>query len=74
MCKFPTVIWYEVFISNTSNLQKELFYQTGTTTLGQSGPGSNCSEVVIDILQISRIEASSLDSVSSHSQDTQTTV
>ena len=36
---------------------------TGTTNLGPSGPGSNSSEGVLHILQISRTGASPLDVV-----------
>ena len=37
--------------------------QTGTTTLRQSGSGSNCNEVLHHILQSSRTEVSLTDSL-----------
>ena len=37
--------------------------QTGTTTLGQSGSGSNGNEGVIHILQSSKMRASTSDAV-----------
>ena len=43
---------------------------TGTTILGQSGPGSNGNERLLHTPQISRTGASSSDNVSYHTQDT----
>ena len=37
--------------------------RTGFTTLGQSGPGSNGNEIVLNILESSRIGASPLNCV-----------
>ena len=50
------VIWYQVFSSNTSNLQTDLIWLidrslTGTTTLGKSKPESNGNEGVLYIPQ-----------------------
>ena len=43
------VIWSQVFLSNANNFEKDLFDSwlihqtlTGTESLDQSGPGSNC--------------------------------
>ena len=41
-------IWYQVFLSNTNNFQKDLFDPTGPD---QNGPGSNGNEVVLNIDQ-----------------------
>ena len=42
----------------------------GTTTMGQSGPGSNDNEGVLHTSEISRTRISSLDAVQHHIQDT----
>ena len=57
------VIWCQVFLYNTNNLQTDLFDGAliGTTTLGQSGPGSNDNEVALHIPQRSGTKASLLD-------------
>ena len=77
---------YQVFLSNTNNLytavwlQKtnnnnlkkilEQFSLTVTTTLGQSGPGSNGNEEVLHIPQSSRTGASPSDTVKYNTQNT----
>ena len=68
------VIWYQVFLSNTNNLQTSIWpqyeYLTGTTTPGQNGPGSNDNEGVPHTPQILRIVALPSDAVLCHTQGT----
>ena len=47
-----TVIWYQVFLYNTNNFLNSSIWpidgtQTGTTTPGQSEPGSNIKKGVL---------------------------
>ena len=46
-----TILWIQVFLSNINKFQKDLFNSllrlTGTTTPGQSEPGSNGNERVL---------------------------
>ena len=70
-----TVKWFQVFLYNSHNLTSVMCLHTvcsiwpidrtlsGSTTLGQSGPGSNDNEEVLHIPQISKARASSLDSL-----------
>ena len=66
-----TVKWFQVILYNSdSSIWLIDETQTGTITLGQSGPGSNGTEGVLHIRQSSRTGASLSDGVWYHTQDT----
>ena len=75
LCSFlnflHSVIGYQIFLSNTNNLQMVLRlingFLTSTTTLGQSGPRSNNNEGVFNTPQRFRTEDSPLQSLMSYS-------